>query len=332
MLRISKLRILFGALVAPLALVAATSMAAAEYPSKPITLVAPYGPGGASDLASRILASVVPQYLGEPVLVINRTGAGGVTGSAFVYNSKRDGYTVMLARIGSHTVAPAMKTIPYEYDKFTYLGLLEVNPVICATATTKPYKTLNDLIDAIKKNPGKISYSSAGIGTLLQVAAVMMMDQVGIKDPVKAAIHVPFKGGGNAATAAFTGQVDFVCTNSSALMSGILGGKLRALMVTTPKRLSEIPDTPTVRELGFPDLEVLVGWSGIAGPPDLPQEVVDKWAAALQKVKGDKSWNKLTTRLGSVPRILTPAETRKFVGKQYKVFSDLVQRLGMRIK
>lgn len=332
MLRISKLRILFGALVAPLALVAATSMAAAEYPSKPITLVAPYGPGGASDLASRILASVVPQYLGEPVLVINRTGAGGVTGSAFVYNSKRDGYTVMLARIGSHTVAPAMKTIPYEYDKFTYLGLLEVNPVICATATTKPYKTLNDLIDAIKKNPGKISYSSAGIGTLLQVAAVMMMDQVGIKDPVKAAIHVPFKGGGNAATAAFTGQVDFVCTNSSALMSGILGGKLRALMVTTPKRLSEIPDTPTVRELGFPDLEVLVGWSGIAGPPDLPQEVVDKWAAALQKVKGDKSWNKLTTRLGSVPRILTPAETRTFVEKQYKVFSDLVQRLGMRIK
>lgn len=332
MLRISKLRILFGALVAPLALVAATSMAAAEYPSKPITLVAPYGPGGASDLASRILASVVPQYLGEPVLVINRTGAGGVTGSAFVYNSKRDGYTVMLARIGSHTVAPAMKTIPYEYDKFTYLGLLEVNPVICATATTKPYKTLNDLIDAIKKNPGKISYSSAGIGTLLQVAAVMMMDQVGIKDPIKAAIHVPFKGGGNAATAAFTGQVDFVCTNSSALMSGILGGKLRALMVTTPKRLSEIPDTPTVRELGFPDLEVLVGWSGIAGPPDLPQEVVDKWAAALQKVKGDKSWNKLTTRLGSVPRILTPAEMRKFVEKQYKVFSDLVQRLGMRIK
>lgn len=332
MLRISKLRILFGALVAPLALVAATSMAAAEYPSKPITLVAPYGPGGASDLASRILASVVPQYLGEPVLVINRTGAGGVTGSAFVYNSKRDGYTVMLARIGSHTVAPAMKTIPYEYDKFTYLGLLEVNPVICATATTKPYKTLNDLIDAIKKNPGMISYSSAGIGTLLQVAAVMMMDQVGIKDPVKAAIHVPFKGGGNAATAAFTGQVDFVCTNSSALMSGILGGKLRALMVTTPKRLSEIPDTPTVRELGFPDLEVLVGWSGIAGPPDLPQEVVDKWAAALQKVKGDKSWNKLTTRLGSVPRILTPAETRTFVEKQYKVFSDLVQRLGMRIK
>ncbi len=103
-------------------------------------------------------------------------------------------------------------------------------------------------------------------------------------------------------------------------------------MVTTPERLSEIPDTPTVRELGYPDLEVLVGWSGIVGPPKLPQEVVDKWAAALKKVKGDKSWNKLTTRLGSVPRILTPAEARKFVEKQYKVFSDLVQRLGMRIK
>jgi putative tricarboxylic transport membrane protein len=331
MVRISKLKILFGVLLAPLVFVAVTSTAAAQYPSKSITLVAPYGPGGASDLASRTLASVIPQYLGQPVLVINRTGAGGVTGSTFVYNSKPDGYTVMLARIGSHTVSPAMKTIPYEYDKFTYLGLLEVNPVICATATNKPYKTLEDLVAAIKKKPGEISYSSAGVGTLLQVAAVMMMDQAGIKDPVNAAIHVPFKGGGNAATAALTGQVDFVCTNSSALMSGILGGKLRPLMVTTPKRLGEIPDTPTVRELGLPNLEVLVGWSGIAGPPNLPQEVIDKWAAALQKVKVDKSWNRLTTRLGSVPRILTPAETRKFVEKQYEVFSDLVQRLDMRI-
>lgn len=324
---------LLGALAVPLVLAAGMSGAAAEYPTKAITLVAPYGPGGASDLASRTLASTAPAYLGEPVLVVNRTGAGGVTGSASVYNAKPDGYTLLLARIGSHTVSPAMKSnIPYEYDKFTYLGLLEVNPVICATSTDKPYKSLEDLKKAIQENPGALSYSSAGVGTLLQVASVMVMDEIGIGNPVEAAIHVPFNSGGSAATAAATGQVDFICTNSSALVSHIQGGKLRPLLVTTPERLDDVPDAPTVRELGYPQLEVLVGWSGVVGPPDLPQEVVDVWAATLQKVKEDKSWNRFTKQLGSVPRILGPEETEKFVTKQYETFSSLVERLGMRIQ
>lgn len=330
----SRLKRFLAVFATPLALTAGTSIAAAAgYPSKPITLIAPYGPGGASDLAARTLASTAPNYLKQPVLVINRTGAGGVTGSTFVYNSKPDGYTLLLARIGSQTVSPAMKSnIPYKYNKFTYLGLLEVNPVICATSVNKPYKTLADLKKAIEAKPGQLSYSSAGVGTLLQVAAVMVMDQIGIKNPIKAAIHVPFKGGGNAATAAVTGQVDFVCTNSSALVGYIQGGKLRPLLVTTPKRLKDAPNAPTVRELGYPDLEVLVGWSGVAAPPGTPKQVVDKWADVLQKVKKDKSWNRFTTRLGSVPHILGPKETVKFVNKQYKVFSSLVDRLGMQIK
>lgn len=334
MLPHSRLNGFLAVCAAPLVLIAGASIAtAANYPSKPITLIAPYGPGGASDLAARTLASTAPTYLKQPVLVINRTGAGGVTGSTVVYNSKPDGYTLLLARIGSQTVSPAMKSnIPYKYNKFTYLGLLEVNPVICATSTSKPYKTLADLKKAIEVNPGKLSYSSAGVGTLLQVAAVMVMDQIGIKDPIKAAIHVPFKGGGNAATAAVTGQVDFVCTNSSALVGYIQGGKLRPLLVTTPKRLKDAPDAPTVRELGYPDLEVLVGWSGVAAPPGTPKAVVDKWAEVLQKVKKDKSWNGFTHHLGSVPHILSPEETVKFVNKQYKVFSSLVDRLGMKIK
>lgn len=327
------IRRIVGTLALPLAIAAGTSIAAAEYATKPITLVAPYGPGGASDLASRTLASTAPSYLEQPVLVINRTGAGGVTGSTFVYNAKPDGYTLLLARIGSHTVSPAMKSkIPYEYDKFTYLGLLEINPVICATSTEKPYKTLAELKKAIQDKPGELSYSSAGVGTLLQVASVMVLDEIGIKDPIKAAIHVPFKGGGNAATAAATAQVDWVCTNSSALVSHIQGGKLRPLLVTTQKRLKDVPDAPTVAELGYPSLEVLVGWSGVVGPPNLPDEVVTKWADVLQKVKADKSWNGFTTRLGSVPLILGPKETVTFVNKQYNTFSSLIERLGMRIE
>lgn len=326
------MRMLLGTLAVPLAL-AAGPATAQEYPTKPITLVAPYGPGGASDLASRTLASVAPNYLGEPVLVVNRAGAGGVTGSAFVHNADPDGYTLLLGRVGTHTVSPAMKSnMPYEYDDFTFLGLLEVNPVICATSTDKPYQSLEDLKAAIEADPGALSYSSAGVGTLLQVAAVMVMDEIGIENPGEAAIHVPFKGGGAAATAAATGQVDFVCTNSSALVGHIQGGKLRPLIVTTPERLAEVPEGPTASELGYPGLEVLVGWSGVIAPPGTPQEVVDAWAEALEQVKEDKSWNNMTTRLGSVPRILGPEETKEFVTKQFETVSDLVERLDMRIE
>ena len=180
---------------------AAGTALAAEYPSKPVTLVAPYSAGGASDLASRTLASVAPTYLGQPVLVVNRTGAGGVTGSTFVNKSKPDGYTLLLARIGSQSVSPAMKAnIPYKYNDFTMIGILELNPVICATASSKPYQSMKDLIDAVKANPGKLSFSSAGVGSLLHIAVPFVLDTVGVENAKTAMNHVPYKGGGQAAT------------------------------------------------------------------------------------------------------------------------------------
>ncbi len=155
----------------------------------------------------------------------------------------------------------------------------------------------------------------------------MVMDMAGIENATTAAIHVPYKGGGAAATAAITGQVDFICTNSSALMSGLQGGELRPLLVTTPERLDDVPDGPTVSELGYPEMEVL-----LERRRRMPQEVVDAWADALQQVKEDDSWNRLVTQLGSVPRILPPDETEEFVNEQYRVFRDLVDRLDMRIE
>ena len=310
-----------------------TSALAADYPSKPITLVAPYGAGGASDMAARTMASVLPSYVGEPVMVVNRTGAGGVTGSAYVSKSKPDGYTLLLARIGSQSVSPAMKAnIPYKYDDFTMLAVIELNPVICATAASKPYKTMADFVAAVKAKPGELSFSSAGVGTLLHVAVPMVLKEMGVKDINNAVNHVPYKGGGNAATAAVGGHVDMVCTNSSALASHIAGGKLRALLITTKDRQAVAPDAPTARELGFPNLELLVGWSGIFGPPGMDPKVAAMLRDALQKVKKDKAWNKFTKALGSVPYILNGADTKKFVDGQYNAFKTLVDDLGMRIE
>ncbi len=317
---------------AALAVLSSTAYAA-EYPSKPITLVAPYSAGGASDMASRTMASVLPSYLDQPVLVINRTGAGGVTGSTFVNKAKPDGYTLLLARIGSQSVSPAMKAnIPYKYDDFTMLAVIELNPVICATASSKPYKTMKDLIDAVKAKPGELSFSSAGVGSMLHVAVPLVLSMMDVKNPKDAMNHIPYKGGGNAATAAVGGHVDLVCTNSSALTSHIAGGKLRPLMITTKERQAVAKDAPTARELGFPEIEVLVGWSGIYGPPGMDPAVAKTIRDALQKVKKDKAWNKFTKALGSVPHILDEAETKKFVDAQFNAFNTLVSDLGMRIE
>ena len=317
---------------AALAVLSSTAYAA-DYPSKPITLVAPYSAGGASDMASRTMASVLPSYLNQPVLVVNRTGAGGVTGSTFVNKAKPDGYTLLLARIGSQSVSPAMKAnIPYKYDDFTMLAVIELNPVICATASSKPYKTMKDLIDAVKAKPGELSFSSAGVGSMLHVAVPLVLSLMDVKNPKDAMNHIPYKGGGAAATAAVGGHVDLVCTNSSALASHIAGGKLRPLMITTKERQAVAKDAPTARELGFPQIEVLVGWSGIYGPPGMDPAVAKKIRDALQLVKKDKAWNKSTKALGSVPHILDEAETKKFVDDQFTAFNTLVSDLGMKIE
>lgn len=314
------------ALMAP-----ATAAFADGYPTKPVTLVAPYGAGGASDMAARIVAANAPTYLQQGVQVINKVGAGGTVGSTYVYNSRPDGYTLLLARVGTHAVSPAMKQLPYDPTKFTLIGLLEKNPFICVTSTGKPYKTMDDLISAVKSNPGKISYSSAGVGTLHQVSAVMVLKEFGIENPIKSAIHVPYKGGGASALAVLKQETDFVCTNSSSVMGHISSGKMRALITTMPERLPELPDVPTARELGHPGLEIAVGWSAIVGPPKMDPEAVKKWSKVLEGLKADKSWNKMTTKLGSTPNVLSPQETRNFIEKSYNGMSSLVTKLGMKI-
>lgn len=312
--------------------IGATS-AFAEFPEKPITLVAPYGPGGASDLASRTLSSVASTYIKQPMLVVNRTGAGGAVGSAFVNRSKPDGYTLLLARIGSQAVSPAMKaSMPYKYDDFTMLGLLELNPIICATAKDKPYNSLADFVNAVKARPGELSYSSSGVGSLLHIAVPFLLDTVGISDAKNAVRHVPYKGGGAATAAMVGGQVDILCTNAPALASHIQAGTVKPLVVTTAKRIALSPDTPTASELGYPGLEVLVGWSALYGPPGMDSNIKAKLEGMLSEVAKDKAWNKFTKALGSVPQIRSSADTKTFVDSQVKAFSALVDKLGMKIE
>lgn len=303
---------------------------AADYPDRPITLVSPYGPGGAADLSARMIAGAAPQYLGQPILAINKTGAAGVTGSNFVVNAEPDGYTLLSARVGSQMGVPAMnKTIPYEWDDFTILGLLEINPFVLVVNPESGMKTFADFAARIKAGE-EMTYSSAGVGTLLHIAVAVTANSMGAD--FEKLTHVPYKGGGKARAAVVANQVDFSYQNLSAVAGALEAGQLTALVVTTTDRQPIIPDVPTAAEVGFKDLEMIIGWSAIYGPPDLPDDVVAKWVAALESLKTDAAWNRLTKGLGNIVDIRSPEDTRAFVAAQYKTFDETLLKLGLRIE
>lgn len=303
---------------------------AADYPSKPVTLVVPYGPGGASDLHARIVAGSAPNYLKQAVLVVNKTGAAGVVGSNVVVRAKKDGYTLLSARVGSQAGVPAMNpNIPYKWDDYTFLGLTERNPFVLAVKKDSPYNTFKDFEKAVKGG-AKLTYSSAGVGTLLHIATLVMSDKMGIDN--NNLTHIPYKGGGKARTALVGGHVDFLWQNLSGLIGAYRAGQIKILAVTTGERIDSVKDVPTVKELGYPEMETIIGWSGIFGPPGLPKPIVDKWVATLQGLKTDKAFNKLIKGLGSIPDIRGPEETKAYVKTQYETFKDVVTKLGVRVK
>lgn len=303
---------------------------AAEYPNRPITLVAPYGPGGASDLSARLFAGSAPKFLGQPVLVVNKTGAAGVVGSNYVRNSKPDGYTLLSARVGCQMGVPAMnKTIPYKWDDFTMLGLIERNPFVLVVNPKGGIKTFADFEKKVKSG-AELTYSSAGVGSLLHTGVAVMADAMGAD--FEKLIHVPFKGGGKAAAAVVSGQVDFSFQNLSAVSGKLDAGQLVALVVTTPNRQKIIPDVPTAKEVGHQNIEMVVGWSAIYGPPGLPSDVVAKLTGALDKLKSDRGWNKMTKGLGNIVDVRSPADTRAYVEAQYNAYDKALHKMGLRIE
>ena len=302
----------------------------AEYPEKAITLVA-FGAGGSSDIASRTFAKHAEKFGGQPIQVVNRGGGGGIPGSTSVLNAKPDGYTLLFARIGPQAVAPARNPkIAYTWDSFTYLGLLELNPLVCVVNAKSPYKTIEDLADKLRKDPGKLNFSSAAVGSVDFMTSYRLLLVVGAgKD---AAVHIPAGNGGAAITSVVGGHTDYTCQNLAPAMGNIKAGKLRPLMVTTPGRVPSLPEVPTAREAGYPDLEGMVGWSAIAAPSKLPKEVINYWIGLMEKIKNDKDWLAATKKLGSVPHVLSSNEAKKFIERQYNIYNGLAKDLGLIIK
>ena len=311
-------------------LVVAGSAAAQGYPSKPISLVIPFGAGGDSDLSGRLLAQYAAKYLGNANFVpLNRVGASGSIGTMLVRTAAPDGYTLLIARIATHAIFPALESkAPYKWNELTMLSLLELNPYICAVRADSPVKTVQDLYALVRKDPGKLNFSTAGPGTSQNMASQYMMSLAGLKPDAAVGIH--YKSGGEVTTAVLGGQVQFACNNATTMVSQIRAGALRGLFVTTPERLAEVPDVQTAREAGVPDMEKIVGWTALMGPPGLPKEVVDRWAAALAAVAKDPEWLAGIAKIGGIPAIRSSADTEKYVKEQFELYDRLITTLGIR--
>jgi tripartite-type tricarboxylate transporter receptor subunit TctC len=316
-------------LVAILALAGCSAAYAQGYPSKPITFVIPFAAGGDSDLSGRNVAAHASKYLNNQSIVpVNRTGASGAIGAMAVRNAAPDGYTLLVARIATHAILPALDSkLQYKWNEFTMLSLIELNPYVCFVRSDSPFRNARDLVEEIRRNPGKLNFSTAGPGTSQNMAAQYFMTLAGLTKDHAVGIH--YKGGGEVTSAVLGGQVQFACNNAPTVIGQVKGGALRALFVT-PTRLPELPDVPSAAETGFPDMNKIVGWTALMGPPGLPKEVVDKWTAVFARLAQDPEWQKGNARIGGIAAIRSPAESNRFMQEQYELYNNLITTLGIR--
>lgn len=299
------------------------------YPTKPITFIIPFAAGGDSDLSGRNVATHAQKYLNnQPIVAVNRTGASGTIGAQAVRTAAPDGYTLLVARIATHAIAPALDSkVPYKWNEFTMLSLIELNPFICYIKGDAPWKNAAELITMARAHPGKLNYSTSGVGTSQNMSVQYWMTLAGLTKDHTVGIH--YKGGGEVTTAVLGEQVHFACNNAPTVIPHVKSGALRGLFVT-PEKLPELPNVPSATEAGFPDMNKIVGWTALMGPPGMPKEVVDRWVDTFARLAKDPAWQTGNARIGGIAAIRSPAETEKFVREQFELYSKLVALLGIR--
>ena len=302
----------------------------AEYPERPIAMVIPYGAGGATDISARTIAEPLGNAVGGPLVMANVTGAGGATGSVQVQNAAPDGYTMLFARVGSHSVNPAMKaTLPYTLDDFRFVAVYEINPVACAVSPSSGITSMDDLVAKIGE--GGVTFASSGVGSMPHLASTMVLKEFGVENPLTDVTHIPQQGGGAAATAVLNGTATFLCTNSSALAGFVANEQMVPLLVTTPDPVEGF-DAPTAADLGKPALHQVVGWTGIAGPAGLPDDIAAKWGEWIAEATSNAEFVEKMEARGSVIELMDPVAANEFIRGQYETFRAMVDELGMRIE
>ncbi|MVW77636.1 Bug family tripartite tricarboxylate transporter substrate binding protein [Bordetella sp. 02P26C-1] len=304
-------------------LLASMSCAQAAYPERPIQLIVPYAPGGATDVIARIVAPGLADALGQPVVILNKPGAGGSLGSLAASREKPDGYTIVMAVESSHAVNPSVQANP-PYDPVkdfspisnlaNVLGVLDIN-------AKSSIKTFPELVEAIKADPEKFTFGSSGNGGYSHLFGERFKSATGTS-----MLHVPYKGLGPALTDLLAGQIDVVFDNLPSSAGQIQAGGLRALAVAAPERVPQFPDVPTYAEVGYPELNT-PSWYGLAAPAGAPQDVLDTLNQAVKKALSDPAVIERLRQQGAVADYTTREEFTQMIRESndrwQKVVSDI---------
>jgi tripartite-type tricarboxylate transporter receptor subunit TctC len=302
-------------------LIAFTATAQGTYPSRPIKIIAPVQPGGGVDLVARQVGDRLSKALGQPVVIENQSGGGGIVGSQATARAAPDGYTLMIGYVGTHGTNPAVRKLPYDAVKdFTPIAMVGGTPNVLVVSPSLPVKTLAEFIAYAKANKGKLSYGSSGPGTLTHLA----MEQLKVTADLDM-VHAPYRGIAPAITDILGGQTQALFPGLAAALPHIKAGKLRPLAVTGIKRHPLLPDVPTFEELGYKDFDG-VQWYGIVGPANLPPAIVATLNAEINKLLGDPQFAERLSSEALEPMPMTPAQfgqyMRNDIAKWTKVAKD----------
>jgi tripartite-type tricarboxylate transporter receptor subunit TctC len=301
---------------------------AQDYPSRPITLVVPYAAGGGNDVMARIVGEKMSKTLGQQVVIDNRAGAGGAIGTRQVAKAAPDGYTLVIGGTGSLAVNPTLlPNVGYDVRKdFAPVGLIGSSAMIVLVHPTIPAKTIPELIALAKKDPGKFSYASAGVGSGIHLGAELFAYMAGIK-----LVHVPYKGTGPALTDLLGAHVSMYFSSLPSAIGLVKEGKVRALAVTGAKRSNVFPDIPTVAEAALPGFEAVLRY-GIVAPAGTPRPIIDKLNAALRQALADPDTIARMARDGTDSVPSSPEEYAADIDREERKWSEVVKRSGAAAK
>lgn len=303
---------------------AIASPALAAWPERPITLIIPAAPGGTTDISARLIADKLSAKLGQQVIVENRAGAAGIIGAQALARAKPDGYTLLMGNIGPNAINYALyKTLPYKPADFAPVTLVISVPNVLVVNEASPARSVADLLAQARQDPAKVSFGSSGAGQSPHLSAELFKQRAGIPGT-----HVPYKGAGPAVAALLGQQFTFMIDNLPSSMPYIQSGKLRALAVTSDKRLAELPDVPTMAEAGVKDM-VVTAWFGLVAPAGTPREAIDKLYAATRDVVRGPDISERFKAMGGQAGGNTPAEFTAFIDRERARWKQIVDAAGL---
>lgn len=317
---------LFLVVAASIVFGAAWPAHAQPYPNRPIKLVVPFGPGGPTDVAARLAARIIQDGLGQPVVIENRPGAGGATGTRSVAQAEPDGYTLLLGTVATLAAVPAVqKNAGFDPVKsFAAVSQLTDSATLMIVPPSLPVSSVGEFIAHAKANPGKLNFASAGVGNQTHLNGEVFKTKTGLD-----LVHVPYKSGAEMLSAVLTEQVHLTFSDISVALALVESKKLKALAVTTPQRWPALPDLPTMIESGVPDF-ISIFWTGVLAPAGTPRDVVDRLSSAIHEGLRSQASLSALARIGSVPRPSSPQEFSEYIASEAARWSAVVKLAGIK--